>query len=87
MRIELTEDQSKAIEQAADTPLSVTDPRTRKTYVLVTFDVFERLKTLVGDAEGTLSDTYRAQVDSAMKAGWDDPAMDDYNDYDAHRQS
>lgn len=33
-----------------------------------------------------LSDTYGAQLDSAMKAGWEDPAMDEYNDYDAHRK-
>jgi hypothetical protein len=26
-----------------------------------------------------LSDTYEAQMESAMRAGWDDPLMDDYN--------
>ena len=46
----------------------------QKTYVLVVADVFERIKGLVGDVGYTLGDTYRAQVDSAMKAGWDDPA-------------
>lgn len=73
MTIQLTEDQSKAIEQAPEaTPLAV-DPRTRRTYQLVS-------------VEDGISDTYRAQIDSAMRAGWNDPAMDDYNDYDAHRK-
>lgn len=86
MSIELTEDQSKAVEQAGDKSPSVTDPRTRKTYVLVSAEVFERIRALVGDADYALADTYRAQVDSAMEAGWNDPAMDEYNDYDAHRK-
>jgi hypothetical protein len=34
----------------------------------------------------SLADTYRAQIGSAMKAGWDDPAMDDYNHYDRLRK-
>jgi hypothetical protein len=86
MNIELTEEQSKAIEQTRDQPPCVTDPRTHKTYVLVGADLFERMKSLVGDGYA-LSDTYRAQMDSAMKAGWNDPAMNDYNNYDAHRKS
>lgn len=39
---------------------------------------------LVNLAEDSLADTYWAQIDSAMRAGWDDPVMDEYNDYDAH---
>lgn len=33
-----------------------------------------------------LEDTYRAQIESAMKAGWDDPVMDEYNNYDSKRK-
>jgi hypothetical protein len=76
----LTEDQSRAIEQAGEIPPNVTDPRTRRTYVLVTADVFDRIKALVGDTDYALADTYRAQLDSAMKTGWDDPVMDEYAD-------
>jgi hypothetical protein len=86
MHIELTEDQSKAIERAGDKTPSVTDPRTRKSYVLVGAEFFERIKALVGDGDYALVDTYRAQLDSAMRAGWSDPAMDEYNDYDAHHR-
>jgi hypothetical protein len=86
MGIILTEDQSRAIEQADEIPPKITDPRTRRTYVLVTVDVFDRIKALVGDTDYALADTYRAQLDSAMKAGWDDPAMDEYADYDAHKK-
>ena|SRR3989442_1611828 len=50
MSIQLTEDQSKAIEEARGTPPSVIDPRTQKAYVLVSRDAFERLTALVREA-------------------------------------
>jgi len=62
--------------------VELVDERTRSAYVLVPAEEFERLKTA---AEDDLSDTYAAQVESAMRAGWGDPRMDEYNDYDAHR--
>ena len=62
--------------------LELIDEQTHVAYVLVPADEFQRLKTA---GENELSDTYAAQVESAMQAGWDDPRMDDYNDYDAHR--
>jgi hypothetical protein len=51
--------------------------------VLVDESVFQQLQSLVGD---DLGDTYQAQIESAMRAGWDDPVMDEYNDYDRHRK-
>jgi hypothetical protein len=44
----------------------------------------ERDDELVDPADDSLAETYRAQIDSAMRAGWADPVMDEYNDYDAH---
>ena len=85
MQIELTEAQSRAIEQSGEASPSVMDPRTRKAYVLLSADVFEQIKSLVHD-DDSISDAYRGQIDSAMKAGWEDPLMDEYNDYDAHRK-
>jgi bifunctional DNA-binding transcriptional regulator/antitoxin component of YhaV-PrlF toxin-antitoxin module len=63
--------------------LELIDEQTRAAYVLVPADEFQRLKLA---AEDELGDTYAAQVESAMQAGWDDPRMDEYNDYDAHRR-
>jgi len=64
-------------------PLELVDELTHLSYVLLPADEFERLKTT---AEDQLSDTYPAQMESAMRVGWADPQMDEYNDYDAHRQ-
>jgi hypothetical protein len=82
MSIELSNDQRQAVD-AEGTPLKLVDPRTGSTYVLVDESVFQQLQSLVGD---DLGDTYQAQIESAMRAGWDDPVMDEYNDYDRHRK-
>jgi antitoxin (DNA-binding transcriptional repressor) of toxin-antitoxin stability system len=31
--------------------------------------------------ENELAETYEAQLDSALQAGWSNPSMDEYNDY------
>jgi hypothetical protein len=63
-------------------PLELVDEQTQMAYVLVSAQEFQRLKTAADDE---LNDTYAAQIESAMLAGWGDPRMEDYNDYDAHR--
>ena len=63
--------------------LELMDEQTHLAYVLVPADEFQRLRTAAKDE---LDDTYAAQVESAMQAGWNDPRMDEYNDYDAHRR-
>ncbi len=37
--------------------------------------------------EFDIRETYAAQEQALGNAGWNDPAMDAYNDYDAHRPS
>jgi hypothetical protein len=63
--IELTEEQQRELEKAE--PAKLRDPRTDETYVLVRADLYERM---------------RAIIDGATKrAGWDDPALDAYEQY------
>ena len=62
--------------------LELVDERTHTAYVLVPAEEFHRLRTSVDD---DLADTYRAQIESAMRAGWGDPVMDEYNNNDTHR--
>jgi hypothetical protein len=33
-----------------------------------------------------LAETYAAQSEAALRAGWDEPAMDDYDHYDEARK-
>jgi hypothetical protein len=39
----LTPELKRAVEQAGDSPVRLTDPETRRTYVLVSAEVYERL--------------------------------------------
>jgi hypothetical protein len=80
MSVELSEEQRRALEARPDEPLRLIDPRTQQAYVLVRADLFESLQG--HQEEEGLADTYPAQVESALRAGWGDPAMDDYDNYD-----
>jgi hypothetical protein len=74
-----------AIEAAHGGPVEIVDGDQH--YVLIRAEVFERLKQLFDD--GPLSDQQRAGLlrEAGKRAGWDDPAMDVYNDLDPRRQS
>lgn len=64
-------------------PVELVDDQTHQSYVLLPSDEFKRLQMASKD---DLSDTYAAQAESAMRAGWGAPSMDEYDDYDAHRK-
>lgn len=83
MSLEISEDIRHAID-AAGTPLRLVDSRSGQTYVVVREATYAKVQNLLGEE---LCDTYPAQIESAMRAGWEDPAMDEYNDYDSHRSS
>ena len=83
MSIELTDEQSKALEHAEGSPPSVTDPRTQRTYVLVSADVFAQLQSLLG-SDSDPRHAYPA-IDRAFAPGWNDPKMADYDRYEEHR--
>jgi hypothetical protein len=85
MMPELSRDLQQIIDAHPGLPPRVVDPRTNKTYVLVSAEQYERIKALL-EQDDKLSDTYPAQMESAMRAGWGDPAMDDYDRYDELRK-
>jgi hypothetical protein len=81
MTIPLPEQLRAVLAAHPEDPLQLLDEETNTVYVLVPASRLD-LRHLVDD---DLAATYPAQMESAMRAGWDDPAMDDYNNYDAHR--
>jgi hypothetical protein len=82
--LELTNEQRQAMAVEAASPVRIVDPQTGQVYYLVPDTLFEKVQALLGN---DLAETYSAQMESAMRAGWDDPVMDEYNDYDKHRPS
>ncbi len=85
MILKLTDEQRQALEAHPEVPVQLVDERTNTLYVLLRADLYERLQALPKE-DDDLSETYPAQMESAMRAGWADPAMDDYNNYDENRK-
>jgi hypothetical protein len=85
MASKLTPEQRDLLNQCGNNPVPVVDPVTNAIYFLVASDIFERFGVVFG---GDMTDppfADAAQSAVAGKAGWDDPAMDVYDNYDAHK--
>ena len=63
--LELTEEQQRELGKID--PASLCDPRTGETYVLVRADQYERMRAILARA--------------TKRVGWDDPALDAYEQY------
>lgn len=90
--IELTREQRQAVAQQGETPPRAVDPDTHTTYVLIREEVYtqlQALKALLDEAEDNqfLRDMYSHVMEVFGREGWDDPAMDIYNDLDPRRKS
>ena len=86
MTPKIIDDLQHAIEEHGTEPVHVVDRSTKKRYVLVPEEQYERLKALLGADEDLDPRELYPVIEKAFgKAGWDDPAMDVYNDDDAHR--
>ena len=88
MTYELTPDLRRAVHDSNGVePLRLIDPDTNTLYVLVRADQFQAV-AMPAPSEDDLDikETYRAQFDAAGLSGWNDPAMDDYNNYDESRK-
>ena len=85
MSTQLTIDQRNDLQRHGNTPMPLIDPVTQQVYMLMSGDVYERVKALFEDEAFDLRNTYAAQSAAAGAASWDDPEMDVYDAYDAHK--
>ena len=69
------------MEQLQGQPLYIVDTNTQEEYVLLPEVSYRRAHALFDD-EFNVSDTYTAVSNAIRKAGWDDPELDAYNEYD-----
>lgn len=83
--IELTDEQIRVLQSSGEMSAAVVNPRTHESYVLVRREVYERVRALV-DEDFSSEDAFRAQIESAAAAGWDDPALDVYNDMEFEKR-
>ena len=85
MTPKLTDDQRHAIEEHGGQPVYLVDASTNAGYVLMKAEQYAKVKALFDDEGGEPRDLYPLVEQSFLKAGWADPTMDAYDDYDAHR--
>ncbi len=64
--LELTEQQQQAVD-AGPEPVRLIDPRTNKTYILISADVYERIKGLLGDDDGLTMGQVAVLVERGMR--------------------
>ena len=87
MPIQLTEQQWADAQQASESPVRVSDPSRRATFVLVRADVYDRFKSLFEEDPVTEHERQAQLQRFGQRAGWDDPAMNVYDDLDPRRET
>lgn len=81
--IELTLEQRKAVEGEAESPARVLDPVTQTKYVLVREELYDRARRLFdADDDAFVRGLTPHVMEVLGREGWDDPAMDMYNELD-----
>ena len=77
----------QAVHASHGRPLRLTDPETHEEYVLLQAAIYDQLHGLLSDDTPLTPDERRAVLlQAGLRAGWDDPEMDVYNDLDPRRQ-
>ena len=85
--IELTPEQRRAVAQQQKAPVRALHPDTATTYVLMREDIYNRVKGVFAEKDDDLLQVMYPHVMEVFgKAGWDDPAMDVYDELDPRRQ-
>lgn len=85
--IQLTPEQWAAVKAESQAPVRVSDPPCTVAYVLVEAEIYERLRTLFEEAPVTESGREYHLQQFGRRAGWDDPAMNIYEDLDPRRRT
>jgi len=84
--ISLPKDIQEAVRSSDDQPIRLTDPETNSEYVLVPADLYDQIRELFYEHSTLSRDEKRElMLRAGLRAGWDDPEMDVYNDLDPRR--
>ncbi len=76
----------QAVHASGGRPVRLADPETRAEYVVLQAEVYDQVQSLLyDDAPLTTDERSALLVQAGLRAGWDDPEMDVYNDLDPRR--
>ncbi len=75
-----------AVRTSQGQPIRLADPDTHEEYVVLRAAAYDQLQARIYDDTPMTSEEKQALVLKAgLRAGWDDPAMDVYNELDPRR--
>jgi hypothetical protein len=86
MTTKLTAELRQALAAHPDEPVHLVDEESNTAYVLLRADLFERLKSLFVDEPFSEQERLFQLREFGKRAGWDDPAMDVYDNGEAADQ-
>ena len=75
----LTVEQRELVKQSGGQPVPLIDPDTNQEYVLLSAQIYERLRQFLDDLNPR--DLYPALHRALQDEGWNDLRMDEYNRY------
>ena len=86
--IALSKEIQQAVRAAKENPVRLIDPETHVEYVVLTAETFEQMRNGVYYDDGPITEEERRAllIQAGLRAGWDDPEMDIYNDLDPRRE-
>jgi hypothetical protein len=81
--LELTEQQRRQLQRANGGVVRLRDPEAAREYVILPAELYDRLRSMLyDDSDWTPEEQLRILAESGKRAGWDDPGMDVYDNYD-----
>ena len=86
--ITLSKEIQKAIKDSQGDPVRLVDPETKVEYVVLPIETFELMRKGVYYDDGPITEEEQTAllIEFGLRAGWDDPEMDVYNDLDPRRE-
>ena len=82
--IALSKEIRQAVQTAKENPVRLIDPETNVEYVVLPVETFEKLQNEVYYDDGPITEEEQTAllIEFGLRAGWNDPEMDVYNDLD-----
>ena len=86
--IAISEELRQAVQDSKDNLVRLVDPETNAEYVVLSAETFAQMQEKLYD-DGPLTPDERRSllVQAGLRAGWDDPEMDVYNELDPRRDN
>ena len=86
MTPQITDQIRQALAKERGKPTKIVDEKTSSVYYVISEQQFETVRALFAHGEFDPREAYPLTAKTAGEAGWDNPAMDAYDNYDEHRK-